>query len=258
MGWGVGRFESFNSVKRASRTDLALAFFSAVLGVLVTALLTTQNRPAPDWLLFLGLSLVIATVAVLVVKIDDIRRSLPTLIEAANGGVRFVSRDEGSMLGAERVLQSSVVRVLGTARQDIVEVNEHARHYLNATEKRVRQQRRPLYYRRITADVLRAPLVSHLEKLLTVSEHSQLSRVQVALIPCIESAISYQVFDDSSVLVIVDSPTVPGVRDNSFAFISADPNIVRAFSRHFDHAWSQLIPLDSSDLFRRSLRSDSS
>ncbi len=252
------RFGAFGAVGRAGRTDLALAFFSAVLGVLVTALLTTQNRPAPDWLLFLGLSLVIATVAVLVVKIDDIKRSLPTLIEAANGGVRFISRDEGSMLGAERVLQSSVIRVLGTARQDTIDVNESARHYLNATEKRVRQRRRPLYYRRITSDVLRPPLVKHLVKLLADGEQSQLSRVQVALIPCIESAISYQVFDETSVLVIVDSPTVPGVRDNSFSFISSDPNIVRAFSNHFDHAWTQLNPLDNGDLVMRSLRSASS
>jgi hypothetical protein len=237
-------------IRSASRVDFSLAFFSAVLGVLVTALLSAQSGPAPEWLLFLGIVVLLATVSVLVVKIGDIQRTIFDLTEKATGGVRFVDKDDISALGADQVMHASVVRVLGTARQDMLASNSAAQSYVRATERRLRR-RQPFVYRRITSDRLRPALMDHFTSLLDASEASSSSSVEIAVMPNIECAVFYQVFDDHAVLVMVDNPTVPHASDYSFAFISAEPAFVNAFVAHFDRAWRRLAPIrNKSDLER--------
>lgn len=226
------------TIKNAGRTEFSLIFFSAVLGVLVTALLTSQSKPAPDWLLFLGLVVLLTAVSVLIVKIDDVRRAVFHLAEKSTGGVRFLDKNDISTIGSEEIARATVIRALGTARQDVLLSNVAARSYVQATEKRLRQ-REPLIYRRITSQYLRRTFAEHLIALLELAGDSK-SSVEVALIPNIESTVSYQVIDETSVLVVIDSPTIPGIRDYSFAFISSEIAIVKAFIAHFDHAWSKL------------------
>ena len=234
----------------ALRGDLFLGLISALVGVLVTALLGLErgNGIAPTWLLFTTLILLIVFMSFLVSKVEDVNQALRAANMRSEGGFRYVERSEISLLAAQLALGATAIRVCGTARQDVASIDATAQAYLRATERRLRQRQR-LFYRRITSGRVKSVLADHVDVLLSEARNRN-HDVQIALVDNIECMISYQVFDQQYALVIVDSPTIPGVRDNAVAFVSSEPTIVAAFAAHFDNAWSHRHPIRDSTQFR--------
>jgi hypothetical protein len=233
--------------------DLILALVSAGLGVIIAAWLSSErNGVAPSWLLFVVLCVIVALIALLVAKMNEVKRVLDNVAPVGLSKVRTITASEISEIAADLVTHSRTIRVIGTARQDIVATDEVAMNYLRATERRVKGQAK-LYYRRITSTSLQPTFRAHLEAILKANDGSPDHDIQIALVSDLECSISYQIFDDTHAMIIVDAPTVPGIRDNVLAFLIEEGSMVAALIAHFDNAWMRRPPLKTIEAFRASL-----
>jgi len=159
--------------------------------------------------------------------------------------------NDGSKYAAERVGSAKLVRIVGTARQDVLTEVSAASDYLRATEGRVASGQ-PFSYLRITSSGLSASFRSHLLTLLQAAKGKVGVRVEVALEERMDASVSYMIFDDLELLLIVDNTVYGSVRDNRLMIWSRDVDVVKAFSDHFDHAWSRLpIKCTSKGQFER-------
>jgi hypothetical protein len=176
---------------------------------------------------------------------NKIRRELASAATSTapgrSGFVTILSDiDEGSRFAADRVKEARVVRVVGTARQDVVGTagTAAADAYLKATETRFASGQ-PLVYMRITSPRLTARFKQHLIQLFDFSRSTTAVKFEVAISE-LDPAVSYMVFDENGVLLVVDNTILGPVRDNQLMLWSAEPDVVRAFKNHFDQAWSTL------------------
>lgn len=244
----------FSVVAGVARADVVLALASAILGVVITGLVTGGDSTvmSTTWLVFLGFVALVLAVGLVTVKVDDLKRAVEVMsLQGVGGsGVRLVSSSEMSELAAGLMRECHVVRIVGTARQDAVIGDEGAARYLRETERRLARSKTRLLYRRITTDSPRARLHEHLLRILQDDNRHD---VQIALAPNLSIALSYQVFDDRYALVTVDAPMAPGLRDNGFALITSSPSAVAALAAHFDHAWASLAPVSTQDGFREAV-----
>ena len=242
--------EAKGQVRSIAGGDLILALVSAGLGVIFATWLSRQhNGVAPSWLLFAVLCVIVALIALLVTKMNEVKRVLDRVAFKGLSKVRTITASEISKIAADLVADSRTIRVIGTARQDIVATDEVAMNYLRATERRVKAQPK-LYYRRITSTDLQPRFHAHLEGLLKTNGSGPGHDIQIALVGDLECSISYQIFDDTHAMIIVDAPTVPGVRDNILAFLIEEGSMVAALIAHFDNAWIRRIPLKTVEAFR--------
>jgi hypothetical protein len=238
--------EARHQVRSIAGSDLILALVSAALGVIIATWLGSQrNGVAPSWLLFVVLCVIVALIALLVTKMNEVKRAIESVSPKGLSNVRVISVSEVSTIATNLIANAKTTRIIGTARQDVVATDEVAMSYLRATERRLKTQPK-LYYRRITSSTLQPVFRSHLERLLK-SAGTRGHDVQIALVNDFECSISYQTFDDTHALLVVDSPTIPGVRDNDLAFLIMERSMVAALIAHFDNAWIRRIPLKSVD-----------
>jgi hypothetical protein len=137
------------------------------------------------------------------------------------------------------VKTARVIRVVGTARQDVASSTgtPAASAYLKATESRFASGQ-PLSYLRITSPQITPYFKEHLTKLFSYSRSNKAIKFEVALTSGLDVAVSYMVFDDDGVLLIVDNEVIGQRQDNQLMLWSAEPEVVKAFKSHFDHAWS--------------------
>jgi hypothetical protein len=152
-------------------------------------------------------------------------------------GFRKVPVAEISNVAARMMRDVSTLRTLGTARQDLLDTDESAKLYLRETENRVAHGRPPFHYYRITSDQLRDLFIGHMVVMLSTKPDAR-HDIRIQLIPDIESTVTYQIFDDTHVLILLDTPHSPERKDYAVALTSSDPEIVNGFISHFDHAWA--------------------
>lgn len=151
----------------------------------------------------------------------------------------LVGTNDGSKYAAHRIRSTNLVRIVGTARQDVLGEVVEASDYLRATEERVKLNK-PFSYLRITSVALSVPFRQHLFNLLQGPKSVPGVRVEIAVEERLDSAISYMIFDNDELLLIVDNTIFGSVRDNRLMMWSREADIVRAFASHFDTAWNRL------------------
>lgn len=231
-------------------SDLILALVSAVLGVIVATWLGKErNAVAPSWLMFAVLCVIVALISLLVMKMNELKHALSKVAPEGLSNVRTIAESEISKIAADLVANARTIRVIGTARQDIVATDEVAMSYLRATERRAKTQPK-LYYRRITSTTLLPVFRTHLETILKANDSGRGHDIQISLVSDLECSISYQIFDDTCAMIIVDAPKVPGVSDNVLAFLIEEGSMVAALIAHFDNAWLHRAPVKSVQEFR--------
>ena len=231
----------------------------AGLGVLAFVIDLFGLLEHSDWLARKLPSLIFAAIGVIALYLAIERFSGPGEIAelkqliGTGEGFRRIPAAEVSRIAARMMPDVETLRTLGTARQDFLDVDESARLYLTETERRV-HRKSPFRYYRITSERLRDAFIRHLVCLLGAADSRH--DIQVQLIPNIETTVTYQIFDNAHVLVILDTPYVPdGRRNYAIALMSSDAEIVKAFIAHFDNAWSRRTAItDPQDLGRKVTR----
>jgi hypothetical protein len=151
----------------------------------------------------------------------------------------IVSANDGSSYAASRIRSAKLVRIVGTARQDVIEEVAEAAGYLHATEERVNSNT-PFSYLRITSATLSSPFRQHLFRLLQAPKTKPGIRIEIAVEERMDASISYMIFDNDELLLIIDNTIFGSVRDNRLMVWCGENDIVKAFADHFDHAWNRL------------------
>lgn len=167
------------------------------------------------------------------------RAVLPKPAGASSPVTVITAVDEGSRFAATRIGLANHVRIVGTARQEVVNETSAAAEYLVATENRAKSEK-PFSYLRITSSTLSSSFRQHLSSMLRLSRHKEGKRIEVAVDGQMNASISYMIFDGKELLLIVDNTVFGSVRDNRIMIWSCDRDIVKAFSDHFDHAWGRI------------------
>lgn len=176
---------------------------------------------------------------------NKLRRELSALAGKARPKGRvaeatvIVSANDGSGYAASRIQSANRVRIVGTARQDVLEEVIEAADYLHATEERVTSNK-PFSYLRITSATLSTPFRQHLSRLLQAPKAKPGIRVEIAVEERMDASISYMIFDNDELLLIVDNTIFGSVRDNRLMIWCRESDIVKAFTDHFDNAWNRL------------------
>lgn len=147
--------------------------------------------------------------------------------------------NEGSKYAATRVRSSSLVRVVGTARQEVLDAVPDAVEYLKAAEERAASAL-PFTYLRITSSRLSPQFRQHLGRLLQAPKSNPAIRVEISVEERMDASISYTIFENDELLLVVDNTVFGSVRDNRLMILFREPSVVKAFAEHFDHAWSRV------------------
>lgn len=145
----------------------------------------------------------------------------------------------GSIYAARRVSSSSLVRVVGTARQEVLHSVPEAMTYLRTTEDRAKLIDK-FTYLRITSNTLVREFRDHLCNMVDISSNNIFSTVEIAIENQLDVSISYTIFDLKEVLLVIDNTVFGNTRDNRLMVSIKEEHIVRSFADHFDHAWSRL------------------
>lgn len=231
---------SMSRLRILLQTTLLLA--SAGFGALFADLISEHGR-APTWLLFIALVSGGSAATACAIQLYELRRQ----IDGASSveGMERLSRDDISDWASAQIERADVVRVIGTARQHVLNQSDAAARYLTATEARVRSAR--VSYRRIAPRQLTNRFRSHLDQLV---ESGARNGGDIAVLYVLDTTLclSYQVFDERAAVIVVDTERVPGLRDNTVAMTTRDHDIIQGLIHHFDHAWKHFAAASESEV----------
>ena len=220
------------------------ALFGALLGSIITFVSrnsSLSNLPVSEsWIVLLLLVFSIVLYGLFYNKLSKIDEEIEMLVQRSNAKLKYIPVSEISQLATNLTKNAGIIRVIGTARQDVVESKNvtEALKYLDETEKRFSDSNH-IIYRRITSKKIKIRFAQHLLALLESSKNKSYD-FRIKFIDNILPCISYQIFDDEYVIVIVDNQKIEGVADHCLALFSNDLSVVEPFVSHFDRAWDSL------------------
>lgn len=231
--------------------------FTILIGTLIGLLIRTLaiNNDLSDlpisvnWIIIILMIIMILLLGIVLNKINDVQESQESVHSDLLNGFKVITPDEGSKFAAQLMEDVTITRIIGTARQDSIDKQKHevASKYWTSCEKRFSKNKHVIY-KRITSTQLTPAFKNHLSKCFTEAEKNN-HNIGVALIDNIDLVLSYQVFDDKGILLIVDNVRVEGLKDNALMFWSTNPITIRTFTKHFDNAWSKLTPISNNQTF---------
>ena len=243
-----------NKRQKLFDNPILMALFGALLGFLITILTkktSLDNLPISEtWLVLLILIALSALLGGLYSKISSIEENTFSLLNQTGANFKIISPNEASILASKMIKESEMVRIIGTARQDVIETknSDVAKRYLLNTETRF-SKKEHIIYRRITSKNIRLNFANHLLKLIERSKKNKHS-MEIKLIDNIEPIISYQVFDEKGVLVFIDNHIVSNISDNALAMWSTEEIVIKTFSEHFESAWRSIEKIDILPLLK--------
>lgn len=162
----------------------------------------------------------------------------------ANGFIN-IERESISEFATILVERASFVRVVGTARQDVVGSRGQlsGRRYLKCLERKLNRRCRgesdKFSYLRVVPKALKSPLEEHI-RVCEVNSKKTGNVFSWKEVRPFAFYLSYQVFDDTDMLLIVDNELHTGDSDNSLCFWTRNPAVIGAFIAHFDNAWHKV------------------
>ena len=227
------------------------AIVSGVLGAVMGSLLTTFTDMAvkglpinPLFVVIFFAALVTALCAMILFRVETVDEYRYEMMKNVIDGFVSIERNWISEFATGLVEKSKFVRVIGTARQDVVssESQRAGRAYLKCLEGRVNRkwtdECNKFTYLRVVPKVLKSHLSEHIS---TCKQNSEKTGNVFAWkeVPPFAFYISYQIFDDTDMLLIVDNVLHTGAIDNALCFWTRNKTIINAFTKHFDHAWSE-------------------
>ena len=164
--------KNVNNLKKAIINPLMLTLYGALLGVFIFYIIKplSQLPINPSWLILLLLVLVIIFVSLILVKLQEMDKTIQKCEANDERIFKILNANDASLVAAHNIEKASIVRVIGTARQDIINTQnvKEADKYLASTEKRFLRKKH-LIYRRITSSKLRTPFREHLNNSTVLS-----------------------------------------------------------------------------------------
>ena len=168
--------------------------------------------------------------------------------KSSESSFSIVDNDTASFITTKKIIECNYTRIIGTARQDIVEgaVNNNihsenvAFNYLEKSKERFCKGKNNFHYRRITIKNLQNYFAGHLKEILNLAEENK-HDAKIAFLNTEFPPVSYQIFDTDFLIIIVDNTGGEfKTRDYGIAITCTETKVIQAFKDHFDNYWRHL------------------
>ncbi|MBP5490673.1 MAG: hypothetical protein J6Y10_08765 [Lachnospiraceae bacterium] len=241
-----------NRTKRFLGNSLVSAIIGAIIGFLVTSLITDVGKEIES--IRSGVILLVALscygfMALVLFRIDSEDEFRTEVMKTMSNPLIKIDVEAISDFATSLVKKSKYVRVVGMAKQDILcdaDRKSASKRYLTKLEDMLSKDSGSevgfQYYR-----VLPKQVSAELQKHISTCESNSASHKKnkfAAINPDndFDFYISYQIFDQSDMLLIVDNPTKMDNNkdDNALCFWTQDKETIEVFTKRFDSAWSRL------------------
>lgn len=225
----------------------------AIIGMILTTIfdnITTVVTSLPSWVILIIAIFIFSTMALVFHRIDDHEEYRTEVMKNMSFPLVRINNDVISDFATSLVKRSKYIRVVGMAKQDILDDEDRrsaAKRYLLKLEDMLSknyQSEVGFQYYRVIPKTCNEALTNHIEKCRENCRVHKKNKFQVLTANNdFDFYISYQIFDQSDLLIIVDNPTVkdPNKDDNALCYWTRDPETIKIFTMRFDSAWNRAI-----------------
>jgi hypothetical protein len=235
-----------NRISKLLVNAIISAILGAVIGSLVTifAQLTVEKLPIDPIYIVLFFAALVTVLAIMILfKIETIEEYRYEIMNDLVDG--FIKIEKGSIsdFATSLVKKSSFVRVVGTARQDVLNSKNRveATKYLKSLEEKLKKKSQSendgFTYYRVVPKAIKIPLEEHIKVCMKNAEKTG-NTFDFKEVESFDFYISYQIFDDSDLLLIADNKSHTGKSDNALCLWTRNKEIIRTFIYRFDNAWN--------------------
>jgi hypothetical protein len=234
-----------NRISKIITGIVVSSVFSALIGFVLSDIFNLRIKKIPIEpvylvLLFGIIAILLTTIILLRIEtVDEYRNEVTKIL--GDGFIR-IYKDSISEFAITLVNRSKYVRVVGTARQDVLKNRsmKGAQDYLRSLEKRLERPSsdtsNAFTYLRVVPRPPNQELEEHLEK-CQVLAGSKGHKFEYKTILHFHFYISFQIFDNTDLLVILDNKGYDKKHDNALCLWSRNKEIIDVFINRFDNAW---------------------
>ena len=237
-------------IKDKNKTSILLvsAIISAIVGSIITMFLQWSIEKIP----IKPINIVLLSAVIVIVLSVLILRRIETIEEYRNEIMKdlvdgFIKIDKNTIsdFATSLVKKSSFVRVVGTARQDVltIKTKKAAKEYLLSLEEKLNTEcptdSDGFSYYRVVPKTIKPLLEQHI-KVCAGNAAKTCNKFGYKEIDNFNFYISYQIFDDTDLLIIIDNREHDGESDNALCLWSRNKQIINVFINRFDDAWKQV------------------
>ncbi len=236
-----------NKIKKTVVNSIVSAIIGAIAGLVLSFFIeniTLVINTIPIWAALVTIIFLFSCMVFLYYRIENHAEFREEEMEHMSNPLIKINADVISDFASSLVKKSSYIRVVGSAKQDILEDEYRlaaSKRYLSNLESMLSKDRSFQYYR-VIPKKCNSELLKHIEKCISNSTiHKKTSFQYIESDIPFDFYISYQIFDQSDILIIVDNPTSkdPNKDDNVLCFWTRDEETIEAFTKRFDSAWSR-------------------
>lgn len=240
--------KSKNRLSKLVTSAIVSAMLGAVMGSLLTTFtnMTIRKVPVdPLYIVIFFAALVTILSLMTLFRIETVDEYRYEVMKNLIDGFVSIEKESISEFATTLVKKASFVRVVGTARQDVIGSKKQraGRRYLKCLETRLNRtisdESDKFSYLRVIPKAMKFPLAEHINICFKNSEKTGNDFVYKEVQPY-AFYLSYQLFDDTDMLLIVDNESHTGASDNALCLWTRNEAIISAFIKHFDDAWQNL------------------
>lgn len=228
---------------------------SGVIGTIIGLVLTTLIENISDktesipniWILIVCI-FIITLLAYVFNRIESQEEYREQVMKNMSYPIVKIEADAISDFATSLVKKSKYVRVVGTARQDAIinaEKKASSIRYLQKLEDMLKQHYSSelgFQYYRVVPSICNDSLNHHIQECQNICKRNKKNMFGVKYSSvAFDFGISYQIFDETDMLIIVDNPSKldPKKDDNALCLWTKDPEIINVFVKRFDSAWER-------------------
>jgi len=237
-----------NRLSKIITSAIISAILGALFGSLVTLLtdLAIKQLPIDPIYLVLCVSLLVTILVFMILhRIETIEEFRYDAIKYIANGFINIEQSAISDFAVSLVKKSHYIRVVGTARQDVLDskIQGSARNYLKSLENMLNKKcispTDAFTYYRVVPKELKQTFAEHITN-CTSKATANSNRFEVKELENNNFFISYQTFDDTDLLIIVDNKAHTGRNDNALCLWTQNKEIVNTFIKRFDDSWNEI------------------
>lgn len=234
-----------NRVSKVITGVIVSSVFSAAVGFALSSILdfTIKGIPISPVYFVLVFSMMATLLTFLILlrteTVEEYRYEVTQLL--GDGFIR-IYKDSISEFATTLVKRSKYIRVVGTARQDVISSRsmKGAQEYLRALEKRLAKPcddtaNRFTYLRVIPREVT-GEMQQHVDKCEGLAK-SKGHKFQCKSDMHFPFYVSFQTFDDTDLLIILDNMGTDKKHDNEICLWTRNKKIINVFIKRFDNGW---------------------
>lgn len=241
-----------NRASKIVANTIISAIIGAVIGMIVTKLVSDfwgTISPLPNSFALLVAVFVFAVMAFVFNRIDDHDEFRTEVMQNMSNPLIKINKEVISDFATSLVKRSKYIRVVGVAKQDVLGDEDRraaSKRYLSKLENMLTKDygsEMGFQYYRVVPKRCTEPFKEHFEKCRLNCEIHKKNKFQVIIADNdFDFYISYQIFDQTDMLIIVDNPTTkdPNKDDNALCYWTQDKETIETFTRRFDSAWARV------------------